>query len=157
MCGLTLRPCLEWPEEWLAATPAHAACDLHHSLAESWWLRPAGCRVHLECRLTPFAICVSAALPECSKVQTVQTSDSPQQVLEQLQQARLSQLPVIDSNGNLVSPAFCSIWKGVWAIITASADYSKYRHHHHPLKCCRVSQIAFTLAPHSTETLQCLT
>eukprot|EP00891_Asterochloris_glomerata_P003429 jgi/Astpho2/3429/e_gw1.00055.69.1_t len=40
-----------------------------------------------------------------SKVQTVQTSDSPQQVLEQLQQARFSQLPIVDSNGNLAAVA----------------------------------------------------
>ena len=79
----------------------------------------------------------------------MQTSNTPQQVLEQLQQARFSQLPVVDSDGNLVSAAFCSIWKGVWAVTTTSADYSK----HHPFNICQARQRGPTLAPHSTEAL----
>lgn len=101
----------------------------------------------------PLPAVSGAAVPACSKVQTVQTSDSPQQVLEQLQQARFSQLPIVDSNGNLVSSAFCSTWQGVWTTIATSAYCSKYLHHHHPFQFCKVQQRASTLAPHRTETL----
>ena len=50
-----------------------------------------------------YSLVLTAASPACSKVQTVKASDSPPQVLEQLQKARVSQLPVVDADGNLVT------------------------------------------------------